>query len=610
MIRLLQRPWTFLMSIKFGVCLIIFLMLTMMIATQFEASTSTRAMKHFIYGSKWFDAAVFLFVVNIVVNTLRRRPYGFRHIGFLTVHTGILVCVTGGLASRYFAVDGSMPIPEGAASREISLPENDLVVEAGGRTVRHDTHYELKPWENEHADLYDVPGTPYRLRVDRYYPTGTVADTLLHDPAAGQPTLRLAIGVAGHEPTASWLRVGDSERSAVTHGPVRVRVASPSEAEGIRKEWKSAPSAPSAGKLRVFWKRGGSDTFDVPLRPGASFATSVPGVRVEIVQVFRAFMLADGGAVDASDKPENPACRFRVLRPDGREEHLSFSKFPEFKVDPPEGESWLVTHGAWEPAAGLGGFEREVLIEHAGEGRWLTWTSGGDPSDGAVLDRDETRELANAGVLLRVLEAADHGVLARVVVKESDEVQRPVLLVRLVQESGGDNPAEAAFLGALRRETFERAATEPNEVWLFHGESFRFETPSGPLDVYFRTRNIPLDFAIHLDDFREETYPGISLAASYESHVTVQPSAGEAFQEKIYMNHPLKYAGYVFYQASFQRTPDGEITVLSVAKDPGMKISFVGYCILVAGLLLIFFAKPYLRKLDDRRANRTANAGG
>jgi hypothetical protein len=218
--------------------------------------------------------------------------------------------------------------------------------------------------------------------------------------------------------------------------------------------------------------------------------------------------------------------------------------------------------------------------------------------------------LADAGVLLRVLDASDHGVVSRIVVKESDEVRRPVLLVRLVEAEEGTEPAKAGLLGAFGRSEYQRADLDPNEVWLFHGESFRFETASGPLDVHYRSRSVPLDFAIHLDDFREETYPGVSLAASYESHVTVRPTGGEPFQEKIYMNHPLKYAGYVFYQASFQRTPDGEVTVLSVARDPGMTVSFVGYCVLVGGLLLIFFAKPYLRKLDDRKAVRAVNAGG
>jgi hypothetical protein len=44
------------------------------------------------------------------------------------------------------------------------------------------------------------------------------------------------------------------------------------------------------------------------------------------------------------------------------------------------------------------------------------------------------------------------------------------------------------------------------------------------------------------------------------------------------------------------------MSVLSVSRDPGQLVSFVGYCILVLGLLLIFFFKPLLRRLDERPA--------
>jgi hypothetical protein len=155
------------------------------------------------------------------------------------------------------------------------------------------------------------------------------------------------------------------------------------------------------------------------------------------------------------------------------------------------------------------------------------------------------------------------------------------------------------------------AAVEPVEAWVFHGEGYRFESPQGPIEVRYEGRSIPLDFGVHLTDFREETYPGIMLAASYESHVTVEPADAERFDTRIYMNHPLIYSGYTFYQASFQRTQSGEeITVLSVARDPGMTVSFVGYCILVLGLVLIFFAKPYFKRLDDRIARSRAAAQG
>jgi cytochrome c biogenesis protein ResB len=198
------------------------------------------------------------------------------------------------------------------------------------------------------------------------------------------------------------------------------------------------------------------------------------------------------------------------------------------------------------------------------------------------------------------------------VVKAGDEVLRPVVRVNLM-EKGSGGLRTASFVDRLSlRPSVRPADVEPNRAWLFHDESFRFDTEHGPLDQRYETRAVPLDFAIHLHDFVEEKYPGISTAASFESHVTVHPAVGDPFEEKIYMNHPLIYSGYTFYQASFQRTPGGEeITVLSVARDPGMTISFVGYCILVAGLVLIFFVKPYFRKLDDRWAARVRmQAGG
>ncbi len=608
------------MSIQFGVVLIIFLMVTMMFATQFEASTSTAAMKHFIYGSMWFDVAVVLFVVNLIVNTLRRRPYKFRHIGFLTVHVGVLVVVAGGLLTRYRGVDGTMPIPEGEATARISLPENDLIVQAGGQTAQHVTRYDLKPWEHDHEDLYTVPGMRYRLRVDKFFPTGAVTDTLLADPENGAPTVRLAVGMHGHDPIAEWLRVGDPELAAAVHGTLRIRAADAAEAETIRAGWaaeRTAAARPgasgerTAGTLRVFWRDGRSEAIAVPAGGGV-LATSRPGVKVHVERIFRSFVLTQEGASDASTNLDNPAVRFRVVgSPSDAENHLAFTKFPDFRVDPPEGETWLVSGGGWEPSGEESGFGRELLVAHSGPGAWTVWTSWGDPADGAPLALDEvvTVGAADDPIRLRLLQAADAGVLGRTVTKASDDLMRPVLLVRLV-EPHGNGPTPLAALGIGR--TWRRAETNPNEVWLFHGEKFRFDTPEGPVDVAFDSRAIPLDFEIHLDDFREETYPGISLAASYESHVTVKPEAGEPFQEKIYMNHPLKYAGYVFYQASFQRTPQGEVTILSVARDPGMQLSFVGYCILVLGLVLIFFVKPYLRKLDDRAAARAKaqTAGG
>jgi hypothetical protein len=396
--------------------------------------------------------------------------------------------------------------------------------------------------------------------------------------------------------------------------------------DGVRERWQgdqpaAAPAAssddphgPGAGHLRLFWSDGKSEVLHVP-DAGVPIPTSRPGIDVEVQQIFRSFMLTADGHADAPDGPENPAVRFHVHGPDGAEDHFSFTAFPEFRVTPEEGEVRMVSHAEWQPDRawlGRGAGPTEVAVVREAPGRFVTWTSWGSPTDGTPLALNETRSFAERSVLLRILDAADHGRVTRTVTKVSDEITRPVIKVALVERAGGQPMHEASFVSLIGgRPEVAPAPVEPSEAWIFHGEDYEFDTPEGPVRVAYSGRTIPLPFEVHLEDFREETYPGIMLAASYESHVVVKPDDGQEFRTRIYMNHPLIYSGYTFYQASFQRTPGGqEITVLSVARDPGMTVSFFGFCVLVLGLILIFFVKPWFKRLDDRIARSRTQAQG
>jgi hypothetical protein len=615
-----HRVWRFVTSIKFGVVLMLLLMLVMMFATQFEASTSTRAMKHFIYGSAWFDAGVFLFVLNLVINTLRRRPYRFRHAGFLTVHTGVLTIVAGGLMTRYFGVDGTMPIAEGDTGRAILLPENDVIVEAMGKTYSFATHYDLQPWREGHDDVFAIPETKYAIRVDRYYPSAAVTDTLIEGTTGNGPILQVALGDGETSPTSGWLVARDPVQSMARVGNVTIHFVESAGLPPLEEKWQReanasaqpAKSAPAdAGKLQLFWADGGSETISVAGAGEEPIRTSRPGIAIHIDQVFHSFVLTESGYAEGADAPENPAIRFHVVDATGdHEDHFAFAHFPEFRMSPPEGEEHVLSHATWSPSPGgaAPGKDVEVAFEWR-DGAIYTYTSWDHPLHGAPITVGETRAFESPRVFLRILQAAPEGRISRTVTRTSDEVTNPVLHVRLEEESGS-GVRHAGLFDLLRGgKALQPAAVDPNRAWVFHGMSHEFAMPEGTIKVRYESRTIPLAFGIQLDDFIERSYPGIAMAASYESHVQVLPEHGEPFSKKIYMNNPLKYAGYTFYQASFQRTPEGEITVLSVAQDPGMTVSFVGYCILVAGLLLIFFVKPALRRLDDRIA-RSRAAGG
>ena len=127
--------------------------------------------------------------------------------------------------------------------------------------------------------------------------------------------------------------------------------------------------------------------------------------------------------------------------------------------------------------------------------------------------------------------------------------------------------------------------------------------------VAYGAKEITLPFQIKLRDFQLDKYPGSESAMSYASEITViDPS--ETFDFRVFMNNILDYKGYKFFQSSYNITPQYEETRLSVNHDYwGTMITYAGYFLLYAGLMLIMFVKntrfSYLRhKLEKIKAKK------
>jgi len=59
------------------------------------------------------------------------------------------------------------------------------------------------------------------------------------------------------------------------------------------------------------------------------------------------------------------------------------------------------------------------------------------------------------------------------------------------------------------------------------------------------------------------------------------------------MNEPYEQNGYKVFQASFDKTADGrDISVFSVAHDPGIGMKYVGSILLIVGIIIMFYFKP------------------
>jgi cytochrome c-type biogenesis protein CcsB len=96
---------------------------------------------------------------------------------------------------------------------------------------------------------------------------------------------------------------------------------------------------------------------------------------------------------------------------------------------------------------------------------------------------------------------------------------------------------------------------------------------------------LELPFALKLNDFQLDRYPGSRSPMSYASEVEVvdkENSINMPF--RIYMNHVLDYRGFRFFQSSYDQDEKG--TILSVNSDPGKWPTYLGYFLLSLGLIV------------------------
>ncbi|MCF6339403.1 MAG: cytochrome c biogenesis protein CcsA [Sulfurimonas sp.] len=108
--------------------------------------------------------------------------------------------------------------------------------------------------------------------------------------------------------------------------------------------------------------------------------------------------------------------------------------------------------------------------------------------------------------------------------------------------------------------------------------------------VIVEKEKININFYVALNDFTLTRYPGSRSPSEFSSDITIIDKHNNIeFDKQIYMNHTLIYGGYKFFQTSYDDDEKG--TILTVNKDPGVEITYLGYFLLFLGLILNLFNK-------------------
>lgn len=134
--------------------------------------------------------------------------------------------------------------------------------------------------------------------------------------------------------------------------------------------------------------------------------------------------------------------------------------------------------------------------------------------------------------------------------------------------------------------------------WLLLNDTLKIFGESVAFIVSYRNRAIDLGFPIKLVDFKVSRYQGTGKAMEYASTVMVGSRDKEpkydSGQVVISMNEPMKFAGYTFYQSSFnedENTGEPIASILSVNQDPGRWIKYLGSLIMSVGIIWLFYQR-------------------
>jgi cytochrome c biogenesis protein ResB len=139
--------------------------------------------------------------------------------------------------------------------------------------------------------------------------------------------------------------------------------------------------------------------------------------------------------------------------------------------------------------------------------------------------------------------------------------------------------------------------------WVNSTQPVAFNQNGERITFELAKKQLLLPYELVLDQFKMDTDPGTNNPASYESFVTLFKGNEGSTKHRVFMNNPLKYKNFTFYQASYFQTNEGPYgSVLSVNFDPGRFWKYLGSFLLVFGSIWHFVLrkKPILKPGEAR----------
>lgn len=566
----------FLASLKLAVILLVALAAILSVATFYESIYDTKTAQYLVYKSPLFALFLGFLGVNLLCSALMRYPWKKSQTGFVITHLGIIIILIGSLFTMFKGVDGSVALEEGESTTRVMIDEPVLYF---GRDLS-----ELVEIPAEYRWNPPKPGKTeykYPLRnekdmvavIDDYYHHAK-SETLYVKDNEGIPAVELRLFNQNVDqkiwltPVLGTMNLGPASLSFTRlpnkKAEAQFREGAKEVGRGlVQLLLNDAPQVVDLDKLNI----------------GEPFPLEHEGATLELVEYLPHATVENDQLISKSPDPHNPAVKLLLKTPQGEQEWLLFALLPELNTRVSNSGENFDASLLYTREENKG--DRSLELGLTKQGELLYRVDGKQAKPIAQGDTVKTGWMN----------------LQAELVTYHPKARKEKLMKEVHPKKGKEDKAPGP---AIRMSINGLQGGKP--FWLERGDIRKMMDDSGKeLYIGYGYKTVSLPFTIKLEDFRVGFDPGTQTAATYESDVLVDEQ-----KHTIAMNEPYEGHGYKVFQASFSKSGAGvDVSVFSVANDPGIELKYIGSILLIVGIIIMFYFKP---KKRVARGNDTSGA--
>jgi hypothetical protein len=514
-------------GLKFAVILILLFSLMMTIGTFLESYYGTEFANRTLYKRAPFMLLQFLMFICILFAAFVRFPPKKRYYGFYSIHTGLIMLACGSFITWYAGIDGHILLHPNEPTRQIYLDQDVVKINFPDEGLLAERRLPYKAFTTHLDQEYEG------LKFARYYP---YAESVLHWLEARNrlPSQEKALASITHSSHYQIFNENVSEEMIMSLHP-----------EAVQFE-----SSMSLGPLSLHYLPGPIAECFLLDNPSKLIIWNAQTRRCSSPE-------QDQISIQMTDSQN----RFLVIPHEGQ----LYSFFPEYSPFPLSSDFNNVMRDSPLRLFNRALFEEEPHLFLFGH-------------TAAYFDRDEKNwylekfeatqgkpiSLPWMGLQVRLVDHQDH-LVPRRMPEYTLPIQKNNEVIR-----GRERALEVQVLD----QTF----------WVTNMEPLSLMVNGRKVEIYLTKETVQLPFEFVLDRFVMDTDPGTNNPASFESFVKLFTPKGQETHH-IYMNNPLKHAGFTFYQASYSHDPETNMysSTLSANVDQGRFLKYLGSIFLVFG---------------------------